>query len=58
MKPSGWLLLAGVALAVIGLLAFWPALLVVPLVSYGAWKQRESEKKASVRAAYAHTRRR
>jgi len=56
MKPSGWLFLAGACLAVL-LLLFWPALIVVPFISYGAWKQRESEKKAAIRAQYSHTRR-
>lgn len=46
MKTSGWLFLAGGALAAIGLFAFWPALLAVPFISYGAWKQRAVEQRA------------
>lgn len=57
MKPSAWLTLAGACFALIGLVAFWPALLVVPFLGFGAYKQREAERKATVRAQYAHTRR-
>jgi hypothetical protein len=56
MKPSGWLFLVGAAFAVVGLVAFWPALLVVPFISFGAWKQRAAEKDAAIRARYGHTR--
>lgn len=56
MKVSAWLFLAGGLLAVIGLFVFWPALLAVPFISYGAWKQRDAEKKAAIRAQYAHNR--
>ena len=57
MKPSGWLLLAGACLAVFGLVAWWPALIVVPFVSFGAYKQREAEKKAAELAAFEERRR-
>lgn len=54
MKPSGWLFLATACLAVLGLLVFWPALIVAAATLFGAIKQRETEKKAATRARYAH----
>jgi hypothetical protein len=51
------LYLAAGLLAALGLLAFWPALIMVPFVSFGAYRQRAGEKKAATAARYAHTRR-
>jgi uncharacterized membrane protein YphA (DoxX/SURF4 family) len=58
MKPSGWLFLAGACMVVLGLFAWWPALLVVPFLSFGAFKQSETEKKAADQAAFEERRRR
>lgn len=57
MKPSAWLYLATACLAVLGLFVWWPFLIVGTFVSLGAWQQRKSEKKAAIRAQYAHHRR-
>lgn len=57
MKPSGWLFLAGACMAVLGLIAFWPALLTVPFLSFGTYKQREAERKAAEQAAFEERRR-
>jgi hypothetical protein len=57
MKPSRWLYLAAGCLAAMGLLAWWPFLIVAVFTSCGAYIQHQAEKKAAIRTQYAHTRR-
>lgn len=57
MKPSYWIYAGGVAIMLAGLFLFWPALILVPIIGYGAHHQREAEKQQAIRARYAHTRR-